>query len=306
MKRASLWKGTYVLGEPLGRGGTASVYRARRSNDRTDANELAVKVIPLDEIEGPQAVLERYHRIARLHHPNLLPILDLGISDRMLFVVSPLAEEGSLRELLRRGSLSPQVALRIMCQIADALQYLHDQGILHLDVKPANIMLAAGHEPMLGDFGLSEKLAPGPTGRPRVRGTPAYMAPEQCQVAPIGPPGDQYALAVTSFEPLTGRRPFMGGSPDEMLRRQVFEPPPSPSRVCPWLPVEVDEVLLRALVKDPARRFPSVSAFASALNRAMATVRSDVPPPRSAESSEPATLEAVTVDIGPGQARYHV
>jgi serine/threonine protein kinase len=290
---ASLCRGAYLLGAPLGKGGTASVYRARRS---TDAEEVAAKVIPVTEIEEPAQLLSRYRAVARLSHPNLLPIYDVGISEQVFFVITPLAGEGSLRQLLHYGQLSANVAVRLISQVADALQYLHDRGIVHLDVKPANIMLAAGRRPLLGDFGLLQ-LEPGPTGRPRIRGTPAYMSPEQCRLEPSGPASDQYALAVTSFELLTGRRPFVGSTPAEMLLRQSAEPPPSPRALCPSLSYEVERVVLKALAKYPGQRFPTVAAFAHALERAVLGAALGARPPLRAAADE-ATLDAVTLELG--------
>jgi serine/threonine-protein kinase len=285
----SISHGAYVVGQALGRGGSARVFRAQRSSD---GREVAAKVIPVGELEDAAALVARYQRIAELEHPNILRIFDVGISDEMLFVISPIAAEGSLRQLLQRGQLQHDLALRLIGQLADALDYLHRRDILHLDVKPANVLLAAGRHPLLGDFGLL------PPRSSRIRGTPAYMSPEQCRLGPVGPAADQYALAVCSFELLTGQRPFVGGSPYTLLRRQVAEPPPPPTSVCPGLPADVDRVLLKALAKDPHQRFPTVEAMAAALIRAMAGAGPAAPPPRRRASDDERTLEVVTIDLG--------
>lgn len=295
----SLHNGAYVLGEALGRGGTACVYRARRVSDSAN---VAAKVVTLDDIENVAALVDRYQRIARLSHPHILPIYDIGISDQVLFVITPLAEEGSLRQLLQRELVPTELAIRLISHIADALHYLHNRGIVHLDVKPANIMLAARSHPLLGDFGLLE-LEPGPSGRIRVRGTPAYMSPEQCRLEPVGPASDQYSLAITSFELLTGRRPFSGSSPGETLLRQSAEPPPSPRLLQPSLPAEADAVVLKALAKYPQERFPSVSAFARALSKAMVDAPPGPPPEHWVEAREETTLQAVTLELAPGAGR---
>ena len=299
----SLHDGGYVLGEALGRGGTACVYRARRASDST---QVAAKVVTLDNIETVDALVDRYKGIARLSHPHILPIYDVGISDQLLFVITPLAEEGSLRQLMQRERVTPEFAVRLVSQIADALQHLHNRGIVHLDVKPANILLTAGGRPLLGDFGLLA-LEPGPSGRVRVRGTPAYMSPEQCRLEPVGPASDQYSLAITSFELLTGHRPFSGSSPGETLLRQSAEPPPSPRSLQPSLPAEADAVVLKALAKYPQERFPSVTAFARALSKAMVDVPPGPPPEHwpehRVEASEEATLQAVTLELAPSTSR---
>ncbi len=293
--------GAYVLGEPLGQGGTATVWRARSS---ADGAEVAAKILSLDDVDDPPVLLARYQRIATLDHPHILPILDVGVADQTLYVVTPLAQGGSLRQLLQRGQLDRHLTLQLLGQVASALQYLHAREIVHLDVKPANILLGDGGHPLLGDFGLVQP-RPGPTGRPRVRGTPAYMAPEQCLAAPLGPASDQYALAVMSFELLTGRRPFIGGAPETMLLRQVSEPPPAASHVCPQLPREVDAVLMRGLAKDPSLRFSSVASLAAALRRALASAPAGAPPhdanaPPAAATLDLVTLEPVTVELAPG------
>jgi serine/threonine protein kinase len=291
----SIANGKYVLREALGHGGTAQVFRAQRS---TDSQVVAAKIIPIRGIASASELLGRYEELARLEHPHILPILEVGISEEVLYVVSPLADEGSLRQALQRGQVLREGAVELIVHIGDALDYAHARGILHLDVKPANILLASGSHALLGDFSVMQA-NPGATGHPRVRGTPAYMAPEQCTLRPTGPAADQYALGVTSFELLTGRRPFAADSPTELLRRQVLEPPPAPSIVCPDLPPGLDYILGRALSKEPRQRFPTVKSFAVALAEVMGSESYAAQPPR-ASSDEERTLEVVTLDLRPG------
>lgn len=288
--------GNYVLGEALGHGGTAHVFRARRSSD---SQWLAAKILPIHNIENPAALLARYQQIGRLEHPHILPIVDVGFEQETFYVISPIAEEGSLRQALQRGQIHRKLAIELIVQIADALEYAHRRGIVHLDVKPANILLARNRRPLLGDFGLIQP-APGPTGRARVRGTPAYMAPEQCTLRPTGPATDQYGLAITSFELLTGRRPFAADSPDEVLRRQVFDTPPVASAVCADLPRDLDHALSRALAKEPRERFPSVQAFAAALAKAMATATPGAPSHGQPLTGEDRTLDVLTLELRGG------
>jgi eukaryotic-like serine/threonine-protein kinase len=288
--------GKYVLGAALGHGGSAHVFRAHRS---TDDQPLAAKIVPISDVENPPALLARYEQVARLDHPCILPILDVGISRDVLFVISPLAEEGNLRQALQHGLVHRRLAVELIVHIADALQYVHERGLVHLDVKPANILLTRGLHPLLGDFGLIQP-APNPTGRARVRGTPAYMAPEQCTLGPTGPAIDQYALGITSFELLTGRRPFSAESPDELLRRQVLEPPPLPTTVSAELPPDLDRVLMKALSKNPHERFPTVRAFALRLASVMTRASSaTVMRPQTPIDDQP-TLEVVTIELRPG------
>jgi serine/threonine-protein kinase len=284
--------GSYVLGEALGRGGTAQVFRARHL---TDPQELAAKRIPLRDADDERALLAHYAHIARLQHRHILPILDVRIGDGCLYVISPLAAGGSLRERLRRSHLEPRQALPLIRQIADALHYVHAQHCLHLDIKPGNILLAAEDTPVVSDFGLPPR-HPGSTGRALVRGTPAYMAPEQCTSGQLSPATDQYALGVISFELLTGFRPFSGSAPDDLLRRQVSEPPPSPTSLHPGLPREIDTVVLKALHKDPRQRYPDTVAFAVALERALASAASLTAP--SGDRADPDhTLDVATLEL---------
>jgi serine/threonine-protein kinase len=285
----------YTLGEPLAQGGTATVRRARRSRDGAD---VALKTVPLASLDNPAALLARYQRIALLDHPHLLPILDVGISTTVLYVAMPLIEGGSLRKVLQQGPLDRHFALALIAEVASALHYLHACDILHLDVKPANILLGDGEHPFLADFGLIQPSATR-EGRIRVRGTPAYMAPEQCLAAPTGPATDQYALAVMSFELLAGRRPFVSSTPDAMLRRQVTEPPPPITSIAPELPRGLDAILQRGLAKDPSGRFGSVADLAEALLRALAGELSGLPAHAVDAASDAKTLEAVTLELAP-------
>ena len=337
----TIGNGRYALGEALGHGGSGQVFRARRF---PDAQEVAAKVIPIRDADEPVALLGRYRQIAQLEHPHILPILDVGISEDVLFVISPLASGGNLRQLVQRGQLEAHAVVGMVGQIADALRkdrYLHFRrsrvaglGRVCLDhfrlafgrnrhrlsflltvssaagplTKPVpfwreSIKLLYDH-PLLADFSLMQPVS-GPAGRSRVRGTPAYMAPEQCTLGPLGPATDQYALGVTTFELLTGQKPFVGESPREMLRRQVCEPPPSPTSVNPALPREVDGVLLTALAKAPHHRYPDLAAFVVALTNALAHSPSVAPAPGLARAAD-RTLDAITLELEPSASRQRL
>jgi serine/threonine protein kinase len=284
----------YVLGEPLGRGGSSTVFRAHR---QVDGAHLAVKVIATGDDHAAAHVLSRYRRLAALDHPNLVSVLDVGRAGDTVFVAMPLLERGSLSEPLRDRSTwpAPHVAADIVRDVARGLQHLHEHGLVHLDVKPANVLLGDADRPLLADFGLSQLIG---TEALRVRGTPAYMSPEQCQLQDIGPPSDQYALAVVSFLLLVGRLPFVGQSPREILQQQVSRPPPPPRELCPVLPARVERVLLIGLAKTARARFASVNAFAFALDRAVA--HGDWAVEHAGAAAPPdddATLHAVTLEL---------
>jgi serine/threonine-protein kinase len=197
----------------------------------------------------------------------------------------PLADAGCLRDRLRNRPdwPVPRVATRLIRQVAAGLQHLHDHAIVHHDVKPSNILLLRSDDVWLADCGSS-----------RVRGTPAYMSPEQCESRDVAPESDQYGLAVLSYLLLTGRLPFTG-STEQLLHQHVVAPPPPPREVCPSLPAAVERVLLNGLAKTPAARYPTVTAFAFALEQAVGAARwqlADGIAPPDDRTLEAATLEA--------------
>jgi serine/threonine protein kinase len=237
----------YVLLDVVGRGGGGTVFRARSLS----RGEVAVKKLPGGEM-APRPLKE-------LRHPHLVPVYDEFVEDGALFIVMQLAR-GTLRgrmDVLGQP-MAPARAAHVVGQVAAGLRYLHDEGVLHLDVKPANVLLGEGDWPMLSDFGLA------PTSKEGVPGTPAYMAPEQCLGRAVDARADQYALALVAFELLTGRRPYSAPTIEGLLELHVVAPIP-PAGVSP----AVDAVLARGMAKAPADRYESVTAFADALSAAI-------------------------------------
>jgi serine/threonine-protein kinase len=265
--------GEYVLEALLGHGGAAAVYRARS----TARGPVAVKVLTgpaIAEGSATARLFAEHRRLADLRHPNLVPVYGFGQEDGLAYIAMRLAD-GTLRDRLRAagGRLDPLLAARLVGQLAAAQQHLHEQGLLHLDTKPANVLLVEGEWPLLADFGIARAAAETADGVDGLVGTPAYMAPEQCLGQPVDARTDQYALAVVAFELLTGQRPFGASSVDELLEQHVAAPPPRPSALDPRLPADVDAVLLRALAKAPQGRFPTVREFADALLAAVGADR---------------------------------
>ncbi len=261
--------GNYQIRQVLGRGGFAEVYLGEHVYLGTRA---ALKVLtgPLDEYEG--AAFQREARLlAGLVHPHIVRVLDFGIQDGLPFLVLDYAPGGSLRMLHPKGVQLPlATVIEYVSHIASALQSAHNQRLIHRDVKPENILLGWDGQVLLSDFGiavLTQSMRSAQTQQ--IVGTPTYMAPEQlqgraCQAS------DQYALGILAYEWLCGRPPFCG-SPTEIAVQHCFaSPPPLRDRIAsfpPW----VEQVILRALAKDPAARFPSVAAFADALSEACAS-----------------------------------
>ena len=284
--------------EPLGRGGSSAVFRALRTADST---VVAAKLIPVRDAAMAASVIDHYRRLMRLPpHPHLVRILDVGTArgTGAVQVIMPLIDGGSLSDRLRQRDTwpAPVESARIVRQLGSGMQHLHEHGLVHLDVKPSNVLLSRAGEPILADFGISRDIDIQRTAG-RVRGTPAYMAPEQCLLQPLSPATDQYALAIVAYVLLTGRLPFVGATPRDVLQQQVRRLPPPPSEVCPSMPRRVERVLVSGLAKQPQQRFPSVTAFAFALGQAIggAAWPLDAVPVHAAPETIP-TLDAPTLE----------
>lgn len=259
--------GRYRLEELLGQGGMAEVYRA---TDTKLARTVAVKVIlATHAVKGD--FLERFLREARmvasLEHPNILPVYDFGEENAIPFLVMPYLPGGSLRERLKAGPPPFPLASLWITQLADALDFAHAAGVLHRDVKPANVLVGRDDRLFLADFGIAKMLESqaGLTATGVVVGTPIYMAPEQAQGRPATPATDRYALAVVAYEILCGRPPFEGDNALSLMHQHVSSPPPLLSTRVAGLPAGLDAVLSRALAKDPAARPPTCRTFADAV-----------------------------------------
>jgi len=272
--------GRYRLEKLLGQGGMAEVHQA---TDTKLARTVAVKVIlATHAIKGD--FLERFLREARmvasLEHPNILPVYDFGEDNGVPFLVMPYLSGGTLRERLRAGAAPLALASAWITQLADALDAAHAAGVLHRDVKPANVLVDRNDRLFLADFGIAKMLEnqSGLTATGVVVGTPIYMAPEQAQGRPATPATDRYALAVVAYEILCGRPPFDGDNPLSLMHQHVSSPPPPLSARIGGLPAGLDAVLSQALAKDPAARPPTCRALADAV---AALAPSGITPPPS-------------------------
>ena len=252
--------GSYRLEELLGRGGMGEVYSARHL--RLTNRHAAVKVLPSSLANEPD-FLRRFEQeaisAASLDHPNILPVWDYGEQDGQPYLAMPLVSGGSLKELLEtRGPLSPADAEHYLTPIADALDYAHERGIIHRDVKPANILLRDDGRPLLADFGIAKAIEAGQTqGLTRAGtgvGTPEYMAPEQIE-GRAERRSDLYSLGVVLYEMLTGHVPYDGATPYEIAYKQIYTPLPPIRQVRADLPPAIEQVLSKALAKDPAQRY---------------------------------------------------
>jgi serine/threonine-protein kinase len=264
----------YWLKRELGRGDMATVFLAE---DFKHHRRVAIKVLDPEAVAalGSTRFLREIEIIARLTHPHIVPLFDSGQADGLLFYVMPYVVGESLRNrLIREKQLPVEEAVRIAREVADALGYAHDQGVVHRDVKPENILLESGHA-VVTDFGIA-RVASMPLGPERTPtglavGTPAYMSPEQATGSrKLDGRSDLYNLGCVLYEMLAGVPPFTGTSTETLVHQHVNVSPRPVTDLRPALPTKLAEVLQRALMKAPADRFPTASRLAEALVAATA------------------------------------
>jgi serine/threonine-protein kinase len=256
--------GRYVLGEVLGTGGMATVWRA---TDEVLGREVAVKVLSPQYAADPRfaARFEREARhAAQLSHPRLVTVFDSGIDDGTAFIVMELVAGRTLRQVLDdAGFLPPGQAVGIAAAVCEGLEVAHAAGLVHRDIKPANIVVSGGEVKIL-DFGIAR--ADGTAGGTRtmgVLGTVTYLSPEQASGRPARRQSDLYSLGCVLFEMLTGEPPFTADSAVGLAHRHVHDDPGPPSARQPWVPAQLDGITARLLAKDPAAR-PGDAAAAKA------------------------------------------
>ena len=286
----------------------AIVYKAL---DTHLENFVALKVIRQDwlAIEGSGNLLARFEaeakQVARLSHPNIIPILDYGEGKGIPYLVMKYIPGGTLKE--RLGQPIPyREAARLLIPIARALSYAHQQGLVHRDVKPANILLTETGEPMLTDFGLAkilfaEKTRADLTGSAVVLGTPEYMAPEQALGKAVDARADIYALGLVFYEMITGRKPFTADTPMAVAMKHITQPVPPPQQFISNLPAMVEQAILRALAKEPENRFSDAAAFGNALERIAAGVVQAAAQPAPAQPEQPAPSQTPPARSKPPQ-----
>lgn len=258
--------GNYRVVRLLGQGGFADVYLGEHVYLKTQA---AIKTLQTRLGQNDLEVfLQEARTISHLVHPHIVRVLEFGVEDKTPFLVMDYAPNGTLRQRHPRGSrLAPAQVVQYVRQVAAALQYAHDRKLVHRDVKPENMLLNQNGEALLSDFGIAFLAQSSRYQNAQdVVGTISYMAPEQFHGKPV-PASDQYALGVVVYEWLTGDRPFHG-SFAEVASQHVLAPPPSLRERLPGLPPMLEEVVTRAMAKDPQQRFARVDAFANALAQA--------------------------------------
>ena len=267
LHRAGQQIGNYQLGEPLGSGGFACVYKGMHIHLGI---YVAIKLLNdrMTTEEEKSSFHTEARTVAQLKHPHIISIFDYGMNGDTPFLVMDYALHGTLRQRHPRGStLHIEDVLAYVKQMAAALQYAHDHKIIHRDVKPENMLLSATEAVLLSDFGIAVPAHSENSMRTQnTAGTLPYMAPEQIQGKPC-PATDQYALGIITYEWLCGQRPFHG-SEVELINQHLNVPPEPLQQKIPTLPSGVEQVILKALEKDPGKRFSSIQIFADALEQA--------------------------------------
>ncbi|GAC1363244.1 MAG: hypothetical protein NVSMB44_20020 [Ktedonobacteraceae bacterium] len=258
--------GNYQLTRLIGEGAFARVYLGEHIYLGTQA---AIKVLNAQSEDYSMDWFRTEARtIARLVHPNIVRVLEFGVVDTTPFLVLDYAPNGALRRRHPDGTLLPlTTVVSYVKQAAEALQYVHDEKLIHRDVKPENLLLGRRNEVLLSDFGIALMMQTfNSRSVQNVAGTVMYIAPEQMQGRPCAA-SDQYSLGIIAYEWLAGSRPF-DGSAAEIISQQIIATPPSLTGRVPTISPAVEQVVMKALEKDPAKRFASVRAFAQALEQA--------------------------------------
>jgi serine/threonine-protein kinase len=294
--------GKYEIRGTLGRGAMGIVYDGW---DPAIGRRVAIKTVPLLDQSDPDAMagLQRFKREAqaagRLSHPNIVGVYDYGETDTAAYIVMEFVEGQSLKERLDAGErFSPSETVRILSQMLAGLQFSHDAGVIHRDIKPGNVMLARDGRVKLADFGIARIESSTMTQDGTVLGTPAYMSPEQLTAQSVDARSDLYAAGVVLYQLLAGERPFEGGLA-AITHKVMNTVPPRPSDISIAAPPALDKVVAKAMSRRPADRYASADAFARAL--AEADEESKRPQPQIAVPAEDAT-QIVTAARPPKRA----
>lgn len=302
--------GRYSLKRRLGRGGMAEVYLA---TDERMHRDVAIKIVSSSHSEFAERFSREAQAMGKLHHDHILPAYDYGEQEPWHYLVMPYIAHGTLSDLLHKDALSLEHAGELLEQVARGLHYAHQQGLLHRDIKPSNILLRDDHYAYLADFGLARVLegTSDLTQTGTLLGTPEYMAPELAEgPATIG--SDIYALAIVLYHMLSGRVPFRGETGISTFWKHLREQPQPPSYFNSNTPEAVDKVLIRALEKEPSRRYPTALALSQAYQDAISGLESmpelyetELMQDAGAQSIRPASVSspyrsAVTPQTPPG------
>ncbi len=291
--------GPYRIISQIGQGGMATIYKAyHAAMDRY----VAVKVLPKQLAESPEFAgrfQQEARTIANLEHPHILPVHDYGESEGISYLVMRFLDAGTLKDRLQVGALSLAEIDQLFSQLADALAYAHEHGVVHRDLKPSNVLVDARGNLFLTDFGIAKLLAGSSqfTSTGAMIGTPAYMSPEQAQGQTVDQRSDIYSLGIILYEMVTGRVPYEAETPLAVVLKHLQDPLPLPSSVKPGIAPAIERVILKALAKNPDDRFVSVTEFITAWRQAFSeaeTVRAAAPVKAEAAAATVAAASPAT------------
>ncbi len=289
--------GQYRIVEQIGLGGMATVYKAfQPSIDRY----VAIKILPKQLAQDPNFVKRFQHEaraIAALEHPHILPVHDFGTSEGHTYMVMRYVEGGTLTNLMGQ-SIPPERIVKIVGNIARALDYAHRQGVVHRDIKPSNILIDKHGAELLTDFGIAKMIEGSGdtqlTSAGSILGTPAYMAPEQAEGKAVDGRSDIYSLGVVLYELLTGQPPYRAETPLAVVLMHLNDPLPPPRTIRSDVPEPLERVVLKAMAKDPNQRFQTAAEMDQALQQTLKEIEStsttaDIsrPTPKTEQISEP-------------------
>jgi len=291
--------GSYQIADEIGEGGMAVVYQAYQPQLE---RWVAIKILEATQAGGEE-FLARFRRearaIAALRHPNILTIYDYGEERGIAYIVMEYVPGGTLKARLSGQCMEWPDTAALIVPVGRALAYAHSQGIVHRDVKPANILLARPDWPLLADFGLVKLIGHkrGITRPGMSIGTPAYLSPEQASGEEIDHRSDIYGLGLVLYELLTGCLPFEAKSPIDMMLRRLQEPPTPPRQLNPRISPRLEAIILRALARDPAARHPTMETLINELSQ---VTRVPAPTsPAAAGDSSTTRLGTLTPTAGP-------
>jgi beta-lactam-binding protein with PASTA domain/tRNA A-37 threonylcarbamoyl transferase component Bud32 len=288
----TLFDGRYRIVRKLGAGGMANVYLAE---DEDLGRRVAIKILN-DRYANDDLFIERFRREAKsaaaLSHPNIVSVYDRGEAEGTYYIAMEVIEGRSLKELIMtRGPLPIAQALAYSHEMLEALRFAHRHGIIHRDIKPHNILI--GERLKVTDFGIARAGASQMTEAGSIMGTAQYLSPEQARGAPVTASSDLYSVGIVLYEMLTGKVPFSGDSAIEIAMKHLNDAPKPPSKIRPEIPEELDQVVLRALAKNPEDRYQTAEEFSEDLHRVEAGL------PLAPETADAATalLTGVTVPL---------
>jgi serine/threonine protein kinase len=259
--------GEYVADRKIGSGGLGSVYLGHCANDPLQL--VAIKVVPASAHAG-ELLLREGRRIAQLRHPGIVKVVDAGVQEDQVYLVTGFVDGTTLQYRLREHQPTWEETARIVSAVADALHYAHANGVVHRDVKPSNILLTQTNEPILVDFGLATSMSEGVPELGVIVGTPAYMAPEQILGERVDGRADLYSLGVVLYRMLCRRHPFSATNPMELLARVREEEPLPPRQAVPETPRDLESICLKAMAKRVSDRYATGAEFSADLRRFLA------------------------------------